>query len=170
MSEVSEVKEDPPLQRMRATKPIASEKFKYSITVFLMSWRDENYIHFFWIRWKNPICINFHGRFVIRQNLKHDCKKCLSCIDSIAREIYNSTMKNSLQTYSHLLIWHSLRSCRKSVQERPRKSDASQGEKICFSFYHHKEQIRSFPTMYNTWGCSLGRNEPKKIIFSKKVV
>ena len=33
--------------------------------------------------------------------------------------------------------------------------------KIFFSFYHHKEQIRSFPTMYNTWGCSLGRNGPK---------
>ena len=34
--------------------------------------------------------------------------------------------------------------------------------KIFFSFYHHKVEIRSFPTMYNTWGCSLGRNGPKK--------
>ena len=30
-----------------------------------------------------------------------------------------------------------------------------------FSFYHHKTQILSFPTMFNTWGCSLGRNGPK---------
>jgi hypothetical protein len=27
--------------------------------------------------------------------------------------------------------------------------------KIIFSFYHHKVEIRSFPTMYNTWGCLL---------------
>ena len=29
--------------------------------------------------------------------------------------------------------------------------------KIFFSFYHQKEQIHSFPTMYNTWGCFLVR-------------
>ena len=48
----------------------------------------------------------------------------------------------------------SLRSCRKSVQERHRKSDASQDEKIFFCFYHLNKEIHSFPTMYNTWGCS----------------
>ena len=26
---------------------------------------------------------------------------------------------------------------------------------------HLKGEIHSFPTMYNTWGCSLGRNKPK---------
>ena len=30
-------------------------------------------------------------------------------------------------------------------------------KKIIFSLYHHKKQIRSFPTMYNTWGCSWGQ-------------
>ena len=30
-------------------------------------------------------------------------------------------------------------------------------KKIFCSFYHHKRQIRSFPTMYNTWGCFLVR-------------
>jgi len=30
-------------------------------------------------------------------------------------------------------------------------------KKIFFSFYHQKEEIRSFPTMYNTWGCFLVR-------------
>ena len=27
-----------------------------------------------------------------------------------------------------------------------------------FSFYHQLAEICSFPTMYNTWGCSLGQN------------
>ena len=40
--------------------------------------------------------------------------------------------------------------------------------KIIFSFCHHKVEIRSFPTMYNTWGCSLGRNGPKKRFSPKK--
>merc|ERR1712208_23478 len=40
-------------------------------------------------------------------------------------------------------------------------------KKIFFSFYHHKEEIRSFPTMYNTWGF-IGWKWAKKIIFSKK--
>ena len=65
-------------------------------------------------------------------------------------------------------VWRSLRSCRKSIPERHRKSDASQGEQNMFSFYHHKEDIRSFPTMYNTWGCSLGRNGPQQIFSPKK--
>ena len=30
-------------------------------------------------------------------------------------------------------------------------------KKIIFSLYHLKKQIRSFPTMYNTWGCSWGQ-------------
>jgi hypothetical protein len=30
-------------------------------------------------------------------------------------------------------------------------------KKIFFLFCHHLEQIRSFPTMYNTWGCSWGQ-------------
>ena len=42
-------------------------------------------------------------------------------------------------------------------------------KKIFFSFYHHKEEIRSFPTMYNTWGF-IGWKWAKKIIFSKKMV
>ena len=35
-------------------------------------------------------------------------------------------------------------------------------EKIFFSFYDQKEEIRSFPAMYNTWGGSLGRNGSKQ--------
>ena len=42
-------------------------------------------------------------------------------------------------------------------------------KKIFFSFYHHKEEIHSFPTMYNTWGF-IGWKWAKKIIFSKKMV
>ena len=30
-------------------------------------------------------------------------------------------------------------------------------KKIIFSLYHHLGEIRSFPTMYNTWGCSWGQ-------------
>ena len=43
-------------------------------------------------------------------------------------------------------------------------------KKIMFSFYHHKVEIRSFPTMYNTGVCSLGRNGPKQCFSPKKVV
>ena len=42
--------------------------------------------------------------------------------------------------------------------ERPRKSYALQdAKKIFFSLYHQKDEIHSFPAMYNTWGSSLGR-------------
>ena len=44
------------------------------------------------------------------------------------------------------LLWRALRSCRKSVWERPLKSDASQGGKNIFCFYHLVEKICSFPT------------------------
>ena len=39
--------------------------------------------------------------------------------------------------------------------------------KIFFSFYHHKEQIRSFPTMYNTWGCLWGQIDETKHFLQK---
>ena len=65
----------------------------------------------------------------------------LQCPKNLSRLSYDAVSAN---------VW-------KSVLVRPRKSDASQGEKIIFSLYHHKKQIRSFPTMYNTWGCSWGQ-------------
>ena len=40
-------------------------------------------------------------------------------------------------------------------------------KKIFFSLYHQRDEIHSFPAMYNTWGSSLGRNGSKKW-FSKK--
>ena len=58
------------------------------------------------------------------------------------------------------------RSCRKSVWERHRKSDASQDEKIFF-FYHLVEKIRSCPTMYNTWGCLWGQIDETKHFLQK---
>ena len=39
--------------------------------------------------------------------------------------------------------------------------------KIIFSFYHHKKQIRSFPTMYDTWGCSLVKMGKTKYFLTK---
>ena len=39
-----------------------------------------------------------------------------------------------MQPLLYLYLWRSLRSCRKSVLERPQKSDASQGEKNNFFF------------------------------------
>ena len=42
-------------------------------------------------------------------------------------------------------------------------------KKIFFQKYHKKAEIRSFPTMYNTWGF-IGWKWAKKIIFSKKMV
>ena len=35
-------------------------------------------------------------------------------------------------------------------------------KKIFFSLYHQRDEIHSFPAMYNTWGSSLGRNGSKK--------
>ena len=35
-------------------------------------------------------------------------------------------------------------------------------DKIFFSFYDQKEEISSFPAMYNTWGGSFGRNGSKQ--------
>ena len=64
-------------------------------------------------------------------------------------------------------IWRASRSCRKSVWERHRKSDASQDEKIFFCFYHLVEKIRSFPTMYNTWGCLWGQIDETKHFLQK---
>ena len=43
-------------------------------------------------------------------------------------------------------------------------------KKICFSFYHHKRQIRSFPTMYNTWGCFLVQFGWKKCFIQKRTL
>ena len=65
------------------------------------------------------------------------------------------------------LVWRASRSCRKSVWERHRKSDASQDEKIFFCFYHLVEKIRSFPTMYNTWGCLWGQIDETKHFLQK---
>ena len=67
-----------------------------------------------------------------------------------------------------LFLRRASRSCRKSVWERPRKSDASQDEKIFFCFYHLVEKIRSFPTMYNTWGCLWGQIDETKHFLQKK--
>ena len=43
-------------------------------------------------------------------------------------------------------------------------------KKIFFSFYHQKEEIRSFPTMYNTWGSSLGRYGSNKSFIQKSTL
>ena len=43
-------------------------------------------------------------------------------------------------------------------------------KKIFFSFYHHKRQIRSFPTMYNTWGCFLVQFGWKKCFIQKSTL
>ena len=43
-------------------------------------------------------------------------------------------------------------------------------KKIFFSFYHQKEEIRSFPTMYNTWGCFLVRFGWKKWFIQKSTL
>ena len=42
--------------------------------------------------------------------------------------------------------------------------------KIFFSFYHQKEEIRSFPAMYNTWGSSLGRYGSNKSFIQKSTL
>ena len=39
-----------------------------------------------------------------------------------------------------------------------------------FSFYHQKEQIHSFPTMYYTWGCFLGQFGWKKCFIQKSTL
>ena len=46
---------------------------------------------------------------------------------------------------------------------------ANRIKQIIFPFNHLREEIRSFPTMYNTWGVR-GVNLVKQTIFSKKVV
>ena len=40
-------------------------------------------------------------------------------------------------------------------------------KKLFFSFYHHNVEIRSFPTMYNTWGF-IGSKWAKKNYFLQK--
>ena len=40
-------------------------------------------------------------------------------------------------------------------------------EKIFFCFYHVVEKIRSFPTMYNTWGCLWGQIDETKHFIQK---
>ena len=39
--------------------------------------------------------------------------------------------------------------------------------KISFSFYHHKVETRSFPTMYNTWGRLWGQIDKTKHFIQK---
>ena len=60
------------------------------------------------------------------------------------------------------LLWQLLSIKENICAERPRISYALQDEIFFFfSLYHQKEEIHSFPVMYNTLGSSLGRNGSK---------
>ena len=43
-------------------------------------------------------------------------------------------------------------------------------KQIFFSVYHQKDEIHSFPAMYNTWGSSLGRMGQKHDFLKKNAL
>ena len=68
------------------------------------------------------------------------------------------------------LLWQLLSIKENICAERPRISYALQDEIFFFfSLYHQKEEIHSFPAMYNTLGSSLGRNGSKPWFSIKKM-
>ena len=49
----------------------------------------------------------------------------------------------------------------------PENLTLHRSKKIFFRFYHLIEEIRSFPTMYNTWGCLWGQIDETKHFLQK---
>ena len=49
----------------------------------------------------------------------------------------------------------------------PENLTLHRSKKIFFRFYHLIEEVRSFPTMYNTWGCLWGQIDETKHFLQK---
>ena len=77
------------------------------------------------------------------------------------------TLSNQPKNLS-VIVYDELRDHVESLFESvPENLTPHRVEKYFFCFYHLVQKIRSFPTMYNTWGCLWGQIDETKHFLQK---